>query len=102
MPAFLPHQGVIYAHPSYSPGDTLLGHLGNKDVSATLTEQGQDFTETATWLFRYEDAAKLKMGDRLLVAGSFWVVTSPIMVQDAVFLLKEARCYVEKVVEGGS
>lgn len=102
MPLYTPHQGVVYAHPAYTAGDTLLGHLGNKDVSAQLTDTGQDFIETATWLFRYEDAAKLKMGDRILVAGSYWVVTSPVMVQDAVFLLKEARCYVEKVTEGGS
>jgi len=96
---FIPHEGVVSRLDSgvYEELHTIPCHLGNQDSLAVPADEGMDFIVTATLLFKYEDFDKVKVGDRVLVGGRTWVVTSPVLRQDQIFYLRNCKTTLEAI-----
>lgn len=95
---YQPHQAAVYrevAGAYTSTGTTVYGQLSAPDTSVELTQSGFNQTETRTYLFSWEDYDKIEMGDRLLVSGAYYHVTTKPVRTDAIFILRNSRVQLE-------
>ena len=102
MPLYNPHSAAIYrqvAGTYTATGDTVLGHLTNRNYSSDLAESGWNQTQAGEYIFNWEDYSKVLQGDRLLVDGAYWNVVSMPQQRSEVYILRESRVRVEKTTE---
>lgn len=95
---YQPHQAAVYREIGgayVSTGTTVYGQLSAPDSSAELTNSGWNQTEIRVFLFSWEDYDKIEMGDRILVSGAYYNVTTKPVRTDAVFILRNSRVQVE-------
>lgn len=94
---FEPHVGLIYLAPDWTESETIPCHLTGKIATSNMLDTGQNQTQTATLIFRWEDRGKLKMGDRVFVDAEMWIVTTDVVSRTEIYVLREARVELEKV-----
>lgn len=92
-----PHVGLIFKAPDWTQSDTIPCHLTGKQATASMLDTGQNQTQTATLIFRWEDRGKLSMGDRILVDGEMWIAITDVVSRNEIYILREARVNLEKV-----
>jgi hypothetical protein len=99
---YQPHSAAVYRQVAgvYTPtGNSVLGHLTNRNYSSDLAESGWNQTQAGEYLYSWEDYSKIKQGDRLLVDGNYWNVVSQPQQRNEVYILRESRVRVEKTAE---
>lgn len=86
MPIYNPHLAL-----HTTSNETLTGHLQRQTPEAVLRDWGVDDTNAAIFIFDYDKAGEIQVGDKLLIDGDYWYAIRPVVRRNDIWILRESR-----------
>lgn len=86
MPVYNPHSAY---HQTSS--EVLPGHLLRQSPEAVLKDYGIDDENAAIFIFDYDKAGEIAVGDKLLIDGNYWYAIRPVVRRNDIWMLRESR-----------